>query len=164
MKRTVVVVALLALAACGRSGAGGQSASGDACALIADASPLFGANADRVAFDPLLEITSSCHWQAADGRRGGDLLIFSTQNQNGAAARVLQNLSQAWDGWTETPLEHLSGVGDEAVLATDLPGYQTQIVVRKGDKLIALMAWSGDPAMDGATLARRMADTAAAAL
>jgi len=76
------------------------------------------------------------------------------------AAAQMANVVKTWDAMSETPLAPVANVGDEAQIATDLPGYQTQIVFRKGDMLVTLLAWSGDPTMTGEALARRMAASA----
>ena len=64
-------------------------------------------------------------------------------------AAQVAHLAENWDAMTETPLAPIAGLGDEAQIATNLPGYQTQIVFREGDKAVAVLAWSGDPALRG---------------
>ena len=155
--------ALMALALTGCGGASpGAHGGADACAMIAKPASLFGPGAESAPGASLEAIAGSCSWRSADGRRGGDLIVFTAQSLGGVtpAAQVAQ-LSHAWDAMTETPLAPIAGLGDEAQIATDLPGYQTQIVWRKGDKVAAVLAWSGDPAITGETLARHMAQAAA---
>lgn len=148
--RAASVAALLLLAACGKSGSSSPAANNEACAMIADAKPLFGGDAETSTSAPADSIASACHWQSADGRRGGDLIVFTPATQ-------IADVAKKWGGMTATPLAAVAHVGDEAQIATDLPGYQAQIVFRKGTKVVGLLAWSGDPAMTSEALARAMA-------
>ncbi len=150
----------LALAACGKSG---SSAPGrvDACAMLV-APALFGPHAEAQAIAPLDTMAGVCHFRSADGRRGGDLIVYTAQSLRGSTvAAQFAHFTQSWAGMTATPLAPVTGVGDEAQIATNLPGYQTQVVLRKGDKIAAILAWSGDPTMTGEALARQMAQQAA---
>lgn len=67
------------------------------------------------------------------------------------------------DTMTETPLAALEGSSEGAQIATDLPGYQTQIAFAKADKLVLISANSGDEKMTGEAIARAMAKAAASA-
>src|SRR5262249_45466971 len=126
---------------------------------------LFGANAEAQAIAPLDTMAGVCHFRAADGRRGGDLIVYTAQSLHGStAAAQFAHFTQTWAGQTVTPLAPVAGVGDEAQIAPDLPGYQTQMVLRKGDKVAAILAWSGDPAITGEALARQMASAVAGKL
>ncbi|MCA8885526.1 MAG: hypothetical protein KDA35_02815, partial [Hyphomonadaceae bacterium] len=69
-------------------------------------------------------------------------------------AEIIEN----WDAQTETPLAPVPELGEGAQIATDLVGYQTQILLRQGDRLILIMAGSGDSAITGEALARNMAN------
>ncbi len=159
------------LSACGPSGdSKGQAPSAearhvDACALIADPSALFGAGAEAIDSPGYDAMAGVCQWQSADGRRGGDLIIYTAASLGAVAAPAqLATLTESWDATTETPLEALEGIGDEAQLATELPGYQAQIAFRKGDIVVAIAARSGDPAINDVVLATRMAQAAAGGL
>ena len=157
-------VLALALAGCGKSGSSAPS-NVDACAMIAPSQDLFGANGEAQSIAPLDAMAGVCHFRSADGRRGGDLIIYTAQSLHGStAAAQFAHFTQSWAGMTTTPLARVASVADEAQIATDLPGYQTQIVLRKGDQVAAILAWSGDPAMTGEALARRMASAVAAKL
>lgn len=156
-------VLALALAGCGKSSTH-ASGSVDACALIAPSS-LFGVNAEAQAIAPFDTMAGVCHFRSADGRRGGDLIVYTAQSLHGStAAAQFAHFTQSWAGTTATPLAPVTSLGDEAQIATNLPGYQTQIVLRKGDKVAAILAWSGDPAMTGEALARQMASATVAKL
>ena len=126
---------------------------------------LFGANAEAQAIAPFDTMAGVCHFRAADGRRGGDLIVYTAQSLHGStAAAQFAHFTESWQGQTATPLAPVAGVGDEARIAINLPGYQTQIVLRKGDRVAAILAWSGDPGMTGEALARQMATGVAAKL
>jgi len=161
VRAALVFVAVLAFASCGKSG--GASVGGvNVCAMTAQPDALFGPHAEGVTGAKLDAFAGSCSWRSADGRRGGDVVLYTAQSMGSTTpAEQLHHLAQAWDATTETPLAPVAGLGDEAQIATDLPGYQTQIVWRKGDKVAAVLAWSGDPAITGEALARRMAHATA---
>lgn len=158
---------MLVLAACGQGGgAPAVHSEIDACALLGSPDALFGAGATATPSDGSRDgMAGVCQWASADGRRVAGMIVYSATSL-GAVTPTAQVAATAekWDAMTETPLADVAGLGDEAKLAADLPGYQTQIVFRKGDKVVLVQANSGDEAMDGAALARRMADAAAAAL
>jgi hypothetical protein len=167
--RTILSVTLLslALAACG-AGGGGQAADDSAannaaCALIADAEATFGEGAAITGYDGPAPIAASCEFASADGVRSGEVVLF-TQETLGAVtpADQIATLLQSWDDATETALQPVPELGAEAQLATDLPGYQTQIAFVKGQTVIAAMGSSGDNAMSGERIARALAMAAAA--
>ena len=158
-------IGVLVVAGCGKSGGPAGGAGADACALIVETGALFGAGAVVTPGRGDGKIAGDCSWASADGARGGGLMLYTAQSLGpDTPAATMAHLAETWNAMTETPLAPIAGLGDEAQIATDLPGYQTQILVRKGDKLIALQAWSGDSAMRGEALARRMAEAAAANL
>lgn len=162
MKAKWIVGALaLALAACGQGAQrseGGGAAQAGACPLIGDASALFGEGADLVGGGRLDAIEATCTVLSADGRRGGDFLTYTSESLGGVTIDArLAEVTASWDAMTETPLAPVAELGEGAVLATDLPGYQTQIAFRKGDTLVLVNASSGDEAVSGDVLARRMA-------
>lgn len=165
MRVMIVSLALsLMLAGCAKSG---SSALGgvDACALIARPQMLFGAGAEIDPGRVLDTMAGTCSWRSADGRRGGDLIVYTSQSLHGVTPTAqFEHFTDAWSKLTLTPLAPIADLGDEGQIATDLPGYQTQIVVAKGNRVIAILAWSGDPALSGEALGRRMAQAAGAAL
>lgn len=166
MKKTLAGFALaLMLAACG-GGSGSSSGGGaDACALIASQQAMFGAHADMQPGHGLDAMAGTCSWLSADGRRNGDIILYTTQSLHSATpASQVTTLATAWGKMTATPLAPIANLGDEAQIATDLPGYQVQIVLRKGDKVVAILAGSGDPAITSEALARQMAAAAASKL
>ena len=165
--RTLTLIALAAtLAACEQGGGRSEtSASNEACALIADAATIFGAGAQIVANAGEAPIAAVCQFTSADGTRSGEVLLFTAASMGAIApADQLATLAQAWGAATETPLAPVENLGDEAQLATDLPGYQTQIVFRKGQSVIAVLGSSGDAQMSGEEIARALASDAAARL
>lgn len=167
MRRMLTLIAFAAtLAACGQGG-GSRSesaASNEACALVADASAIFGADPQIAANTGHAPIAAVCQFASADGTRSGDVLLFTAASMGAAnPADQFATLTQAWDLATETPLQRIASLGDEAQLATDLPGSQTQIVFRQGATVIAVLGSSGDSAMSGEQIARALATAAAAA-
>ncbi len=158
--------ALIFLAACGQGGGRSEaSASNEACALIADASAIFGADPNIVANAGDAPIAAVCQFSSADGTRSGEVLLFNADSMGGAnPADQLATLAQAWDGATETPLQPIANLGDEAQLATDLPGYQTQIVFRQGANVVAVLGSSGDARKSAEQIARALAAAAASSL
>ena len=164
--RTLTVIALAAtLAACGQGGGGrGEtSASNEACALVADAAAIFGPDAQIVANAGDAPIAAVCQFSSADGSRSGEVLLFTTASMGAAnPADQFATLTQTWDSATETPLQPIENLGEEAQLATDLPGYQTQIAFRQGAHVVAVLGSSGDARMSGEQIARALATAAAA--
>lgn len=157
------VASALALAGCGPSKAPAAKPAVtvghiDACALLGDASAIFGKGAVAAPDDGLDDMVGVCRVQSADGRFTGDVVVYDGAK---AADHYKAALAQ-WDGWTETPLATVDGVGDEAQIATDLPGYQTQIAFRKGERVVLIAGRSGDAKITGEDVARRMAKAAAA--
>ncbi len=71
---------------------------------------------------------------------------------------------QSWDGMTDAPLVAVEGLGDEARMATDLPGYQTQIIFRQGSNVVMVSGSSGDDALSGEQIARHLARAASQSL
>ena len=156
-------VLALSLASCGKAAVSAQGA--DVCAMLAHPDALFGAGAESTVGAAVDAFAGSCQWHSADGRRGGDLVLYTTRSLGAVTpAAQVAHLAENWDAMTETPLAPIAGLGDEAQIATNLPGYQTQIVFREGDKAVAVLAWSGDPALSGEALARQMAQAAATSL
>ena len=167
MKAQLIVALVFTLAACGPSGDshGGPTSAADnaACALIGDGVAIFGAGAQHFGYQGIDAFAGSCSFNAADGRRGGDIILYTPQSLHGVTPQAqMQTVAAAWDGQTETPLASIDGLGEASQIATDLPGYQTQIAFRKGGSLVLISARSGDEAMSGEQIARSMAQTAAA--
>ncbi|MES1198874.1 MAG: hypothetical protein ABUS48_02730 [Pseudomonadota bacterium] len=165
MLRTISAIAIVLLfASCGRPNGAADTQTSEACALIAHPEALFAADAQIAAGHDVG--SASCRWISADGKRGGELIIFSGAKLGAATAQAF--LAETTERWGKAqpdfPLEPVSGVGDEAQMANHLPGYQTQIVFRKGERVVTVQAWSGDAALSGEQLARRLAQAADAAL
>ena len=162
----ILAAAVLALAACGRAAEhSGASASRDnpSCALIGDATALFGAGAQHFGYPGLDAMAGACEFISADGKRSGDIITYTPESLHGVRSEAqMQTVTVAWDGQTETPLAPIDGLGDAAQIAIDLPGYQTHIAFRKGGALVLIAARSGDDAVTGEQLARSMARAAAA--
>jgi len=162
----IVAVAALALASCGKAGErGAANASRDnpSCALIGDATALFGAGAQHFGYPGLDTMAGTCEFISADGKRSADIIAYTADSLHGVTPEAqMQTVTTAWDAQTETPLAAIDGVGDAAQIATDLPGYQTQIALRKGGTLVLISARSGDDGVTGEQLARNMAAAAVA--
>jgi hypothetical protein len=161
---------LLALAACGPSGAGhgtsgGSAADNAACALLGDGQAMFGPGAQHFGYAGIDTMAGTCEFTSADGKRGGDVILYTAQSLGGVTPSAqMQTILTAWAGANSGPLNSIDGLGDEAKAAANLPGYQTQIAFRKGGDLVLIAGRSGDDAMTGEQLARRMAAAAAASL
>lgn len=164
----ILAAAVLALTACGKSAEhGSTNASRDnpSCALIGDATTLFGAGAQHFGYPGLDAMAGTCEFISADGRRSADIITYTPESLHGVTPEAqMQTVTTAWDSQTETPLAAIDGLGDAAQVATDLPGYQTQIAFRKGGTLVLISARSGDDAITGEQLARNMAAAAATTL
>jgi hypothetical protein len=149
-----------ALTACGQ--AGGPSAdAADPCAMLGDVTPLFGAGATLEVDRGPGDIAGICRVQSADARRGGDLVFF--EGGKVTAAERFDQAVKKWDASTETPLAPIDGLGDASQIALDLPGYQTQIAFRKGERVVLIAGRSGDNEIASEAIARGMARAAAAA-
>ena len=162
----IVAAAALALASCGKAGVhGSASASRDdpSCALIGDPTALFGVGAQHFGYPGLDAMAGTCEFISADGKRSADIIAYTADSLHGVTPEAqMQTVTTAWDAQTETPLAAIDGVGDAAQIATDLPGYQTQIALRKGGTLVLISARSGDDGVTGEQLARNMAAAAVA--
>lgn len=160
-KFTAALILAAMLAACGQGAqrdGGGASASNEACTLLADTTPLFGASADVVGYAGLEGMAATCEFASADGARGGEIILYTTQSLGAVTPDAqLAEVLEKWDSQTETALALVEALGESARIATDLPGYQTHIAFRKGDTLILVAARSGADAITGEELARRMA-------
>lgn len=168
MKRLLMTVACFAaLAACGQGGQprSGPGASSEACALIADPQAIFGEGAEQVGYGRLDTMAASCEFQSADAHRSGEVIISTPASLGGATAEAnMAATIERWDAQTETPLAPVEGLGEDARIATDLPGYQTQIVFRQNGNVVMVMGSSGDQAMSGEDIARRLAQAASQSL
>lgn len=174
MRHAALAICLsLALWACGRSGESGAgggagpatSSNNEACQALGDVAAIFGADADVHGYPGLEGMAASCEFASADGAKSGDVIVYSAQSLGAVTLETQRaEIVARWDGQTETPLAPLAALGDGAAIATDLPGYQTHIVFRQGDKLVAIAGRAGDGAGTGEALARRMAGAAAAQL
>jgi hypothetical protein len=157
-------VLVLGLAACGQGGAGRLSgAASDACAMLGDPAPLFGADADVAGYRGIDQMAASCEFSAADGARAGEIVTYTAASLVGASPESkMQEFLQKWASQTATPLASVAGI-EGAQLATDLPGYQSQVAFVKHNVLVLIQAHTGDAnTAPGADLARRMAARAAA--
>lgn len=173
LKQGAVLAAFaLALAACGPSGGASRGAPGssstdnDACRALGDAAALFGADADVHGYRGLDDMAATCEFASADGARSGDVILYTAQSLGATTAETrMAEIVQQWDAQTATPLAAVEGSGEAAQIATDLPGYQTQIAFRKGGSLVLIAARDGGvDERAGEALARRMADAAAASV
>ncbi len=161
-----MALGLISLAACGpERGRGGLTTAADnaSCALIGDGAQIFGAGAQHFGYQGIDAFAGSCEFNSSDGRRGGEILLYTPESLDGVTPQAqMQTIIAGWREKTETPLAAVDGLGDAAQLATDFPGYQTQVAFRKGGSLVLISARSGDEAMTGEQIARAMAQTAAA--
>ncbi len=168
MKRLLLAFACAAaLAACGQGAQrpGGPGASDEACALIAQPEAIFGANVEQVGYGRLETMAASCQFQSADGTRSGEVVISNAASLGAVTPEAnLAETIEKWDAQTETALAPVEGVGEDARIATDLPGYQTQIVFRQGGAVVMVAGSSGDAAMSGEQIARRLAQAASQSL
>lgn len=168
MKRLLISAACLAvLAACGQPGQGPASpvASTEACDLIGHPQAIFGEGLEQVGYGRVGAMAATCSFQSADGRRSGDVLVSTPESRGGESAEaIMADAIERWDAQTDTPLAPLEGLGEEARIAVDLQGYQTQIVFRRNGAVVMVMGSSGDPAMSGEAIARRLAEAASQAL
>lgn len=161
MKRLFAAAVLMMLAGCGQQtarqtdqqAAQSMQSSDGACALLSQPAQLFGAEYASFSYDDIEGAEGSCEIRSADGLRAGELIHFTATNAQAKMAEI----ADQFDADTATALADVSGVGDAAKLATDLPGYQAQIVFRKGDDVVAMLARSGDPETTAADLARQLA-------
>lgn len=166
--RHIIIVALaaFALASCGKGGEHGAanvSRDNPSCALIGDATALFGAGAQHFGYPGLDTMAGTCEFISADGKRSADIISYTAESLHGVTPEAqMQTVTTAWDAQTETPLAAIANLGDAAQIATDLPGYQTHIAFRKGGALILISARSGDDSVTGEKLARNMATAAVA--
>jgi hypothetical protein len=172
MKHTILAVSVaIMLAACGRGGHPGAGARSDAdnevCRLLGDPTVLFGAGATSAGYRGIEQMAASCEFSSADGARAGEIVTFTAASLGPGAtpAAKLQEITQKWATQTATPLAPVPELGDGARMATDLPGYQTQVAFVKNATLVLVQARTGDAATaPGAALARSMARTAAASI
>jgi hypothetical protein len=167
MRAIAILSLVLVAAACGKASApssAGPVAHREACALIAAPEALFGAGAVAAGDDGLGDMAGYCRFESADGARNGELILYTAASLGAVkpADRMAETVTK-WDAMTQTPLAPIDDLGDAAQIATDLPGYQTQIVFTKADQLVLISAASGDTKMSGAALARAMAKAATAA-
>jgi hypothetical protein len=165
---TGLALAAIALVACGKGaehGAANASRDNPSCALIGDATALFGAGAQHFGYPGLDAMAGTCEFISADGKRSADIISYTPESLHGVTPEAqMQTITTDWDSQTETPLAAIDGLGDAAQVATDLPGYQTQLAFRKGGSLVLISARSGDDSITGEQLARNMATAAANSL
>jgi len=174
MRRSIALVSVslaLALAACGQGGgsthAGGPSASdpGPTCALVANATSLFGEDFVAAEYRAQDGMSGNCEFTSADGARGGDVLTYTAASLGNVTLDAqLTEARTKWDSQTETELGAIEGLGDQSIIATDLPGYQTHIAFVKNGTLVLIAARSGNDDMTGEALARAMAQSVSGAL
>ncbi|HVV33690.1 MAG TPA: hypothetical protein VHC73_10735 [Vitreimonas sp.] len=169
MQKLVAAALVLALAACGQAGPhrpSGSAGDNEVCQMLGDPTALFGANTSVAGYRGIEDMGPTCEFSSADGVRNGEIVTFTTASLKGATLQAkMQETLAKWDALTATPLTSVAGLGEGAQMATDLPGYQTQIAFIKGDTLVLIQARTGDAdTARGADLARRMATTVAAAL
>jgi hypothetical protein len=169
LRKVLAVTLLLTLAACGQGHvrSPGSAADNEVCQLLANPAPLFGANAVVAGYRGIEQMGPTCEFASADGARNGEIVTFTAASLGSSTTpdAKMHEILQKWASQTATPLSPVAGLGEGAQMATDLPGYQTQIAFIKNNTLVLIQARTGDAATSsGADLARRMATTAAAAM
>ena len=168
IRKISVATLFITLAACGpgEHRSPRSAADSEVCRMLGDPVALFGANAGVAGYRGIGEMGPTCEFSSADGARNGEIVTFTTASLKGAPlAAKMQEIVAKWDLQTETPLASVEGLGEGAQLATDLPGYQTQIAFIKGNTLILIQARTGDAdTARGADLARRMAIAVSASM
>src|SRR5690242_3973599 len=137
MKLRLILAFAIVLSACGKPSGphNGPTTAADnaACALIGDGAQIFGASAQHFGYPGIDAFAGSCEFNSADGRRGAEIILYDAASLHGVTPQAqMQTITTAWDAQTETPLAVIANLGDAAQIATDLPGYQTQIAFRKG--------------------------------
>lgn len=160
-----------ALSACGQGGGGGGEQVGDPrfaslCNEIADDAAVFGRDMAGEWQEPMGAMVSDCRWSSEDGVMLGEAVFYTEESlradaDNPTPADLIKNMKAKWDDWTETEPRALAGIGDEAVMYKDMPGYQAQVVLRKGDVVALVLASSGDARLASAELAERLAGAVA---
>jgi hypothetical protein len=162
MKRILFSVAAafsLALAGCG-GGSNEQRVSGAAlqpCAVLADASDVFKRPTTSISYADR-DYALSCQYASDDGLVDASFVTFD----DGGGARF-QTETDDWKKDFYGEAADLPGLGDQALIVTHMTGGQTQIAVRKGEKLALIQVSSGDPARDAETSAKAFADALVAA-
>lgn len=168
VRKLLAAAAAIALAACGQGvhRPRGSAADNEVCRMLGDPTPLFGAHAAVAGYRGIADMGPTCEFMSADGARAGEIVTFTTASLGATTpAAKLQEVLHNWDAQTATPLAPIEGLGEGAQMATDLPGYQTQIAFIKSNTLVLIQARTGDGATaTGADLARRMAATVAASM
>ena len=159
-RATLIAATGLLLAACSQAG-GPAADAADPCAMLGDVSALFGKDATLETDRGPGDIAGICRVQSADARRAGDLVFY--EGGKVTAAERFEQATKKWDASTETPLAPVEGLADQSSIALDLPGYQTQIAFRKGERVVLIAGRSGDAAVTGEPIARGMAKAAATA-
>ena len=133
--------------------------------MIAQPEAIFGADVERVGYGRPETMAASCQFQSADGARSGEIVISNADSLGAVTAEAnMAETIEKWDAQTETPLAAVEGLGEDARIATDLPGYQTQIVFRQGGAVVMVSGSSGDAAMNGEQIARALAEAASQSL
>ena len=152
------------LAGCGSPRAPGATAHGDAdvCGLVKDAAAVFGHAVTSEADTGFGPIAGACRWQSADGVVIGDAALFTADSvRTDADAATPQAMydkqKAAIDALTDTPLDPVANLGDQATRALRTPSDQTQIVFITGDRVFLVRAASSDPKLDGPALAEKLA-------
>lgn len=165
MKRFILVLAV-ALAACGpgKSGGGGGvqvAASPQGCALLADASSMFGKDAVTEERSKIEDMAGACHWESKDGALIGEMIAFTPESLGKGKFKTGQarydDRLAAWKSLTFDAPQPLDGLGDQAQLWTGFWGGQSQVIVRKGESVLIVSASSINPKTNGDDLARKMA-------
>jgi HSP20 family molecular chaperone IbpA len=167
--RFLVLASLLALSACGQQAAAPKAGDvagrhADACALIADPAALFGKDTTVSGDDGFDDMAGRCSFASADGRRGGDVILYNAASLGAVTPeKKLADTIAFWARSTFTPPAPIEKLGDEAQIVTDLPGQQVQIALRKGGLVILISARSGEAKRTAEDIVRKMAAQAAAA-
>lgn len=168
LKRALLALAI-GLSACGNNGGVqkgegeivGDPRFGEICTAISEDDAIFGRGVALESLQPLESIVSDCRWTSEDGAILAEVAFYTADSlradaDNPSPAALVTNMSAAWAKLINGAPQPLAGQGDEAVLFADMPGYQTQIAMRKGDVAVLVLANSGAENLSSAELAERL--------
>ncbi|KAF0184480.1 MAG: hypothetical protein IV086_00945 [Hyphomonadaceae bacterium] len=158
-----VLLGAALLAGCGPSGAPDAARVGaDVCAMAPDTRAVFGAAVESESDPGVGTIAGGCRWRSGDGAVMGEAALFTPDSIAGDAEAatpqaMYAKLSGALEGLSEAPVEPVAGLGDEASRTQMAFGDQTQIVVRKGDRVLLVRASASNDVEKTNALAERLA-------
>ncbi|MGE0828406.1 MAG: hypothetical protein AB7O04_03530 [Hyphomonadaceae bacterium] len=160
--KACAALAALALGACGQGGPGGAGPGlADACAELADANAAFGQTMNAEAQQPLDTMAGVCRWESADGATYGEMIVFTPESTRNWAAQTPEAMvTREMEDWRKSTFaspQTLEGVGQHALLITDMPGGNALIAMRTETRVYYLMASAAAGGEESAAIARRMA-------